>query len=171
MLKTVAAVLLAVPLFMMAVVAGTGCLLVDVRTDEGPRIVVPVPLLMARAALAFAPEEAVRVEVPELEEHHEMVLDVLEELRDAPDGVLVEVDDDADHVLIEKRGDYIEVFVHDGDDNVEVSVPIATVVESLESFDGERIDVSAVLKSLARASRTDLVHVRTAEEEIKISLW
>lgn len=171
MLKTAFALLLAIPLFLAGVVAGTGCLVVDVRTDGGPRIVVPVPLLLARAALAFAPGEAARVEVPELAEHHELALRVLDELRDAPDGVLVEVEDGTDHVWIEKRDDRIEIDVHGDDEEVSVSLPLEAAIRALESYDGEVLEISSVLAALARTARTDLVHVKTGDEEVRVWLW
>jgi len=57
LLKTAAVVLLSIPLLLLGLVASSGLVVVDVKTSDGPRIVVPVPLFLARAALGFAPEE------------------------------------------------------------------------------------------------------------------
>ena len=69
MLKTGAIVLLAIPLTLAGLVASSSCLIVDVKQKDGPRILIPVPLFVARAALGFAPDEAKWVEVPELTEY------------------------------------------------------------------------------------------------------
>ena len=78
MLKVAA--ILATPLVASGLFLGaTGVLLVDVREGgpDGMHIVVPVPLIVAQAALSFAPEEARMVllylpYVPSL--HEDMIL-------------------------------------------------------------------------------------------------
>jgi len=41
----------------------------------------------------------------------------------------------------------------------------------LASYDGDRLETSKILAALASTSRTNLVHVRTAEEEVKVWIW
>ena len=93
-----------------------------------------VPLVFARAALAFAPDEATHIEIPELNDYADVAEQIVDELLDATDGVLVEVHDGAEHVLNAKVGD------------------------------GERLETREVLEALSSISRTELVHVRTADE-------
>ena len=56
----VAAVL---PLAFVAIVASANYVVVDVTTD-GNHFVIPVPLVVARAAVALAPEEITRIPCP-----------------------------------------------------------------------------------------------------------
>jgi hypothetical protein len=174
-LKTAAVVLLSIPLLLLGLVASTGLVVVDVKTSDGPRIVVPVPLFLAHAALGFAPEEATEVEVPELGEYSEIAGRLVAEIRDCPDGILVEVDDGGDHVLIEKVGDEMVIDVSSSDDEeVSVRVPLAAAAEILESYDGGRLRVAGVLDALSSTSSlsgTDLVHVKSDREEVKIWVW
>jgi len=172
-LKTAAAVLLSIPLLLLGLVASTGLVVVDVKTSDGPRIVVPVPLFLARAALGFAPEEATKVEIPELSEYSEIASRLVAELSDCPDGILVEVDDGSDHVLIEKIGDEIAIEVSSDDEEVSVRIPLAAVAKVLESYDGDRLQVAGVLDALSSSSLsgTDLVHVKSENEEVKIWVW
>ena len=60
MLLKIGAALAAVPLAMVGGVAGTGVVGVDVKSNDGTRIVLPVPLLLAETAARFAPAHATR---------------------------------------------------------------------------------------------------------------
>jgi len=174
MLKTAAVVLLSIPLLLLGLVASSGLVVVDVKTSDGPRIVVPVPLFLARAALGFAPQEAREVEIPELGEYPEIASRLVAELRDCADGILVEVDDGDDHVLIEKVGDEIAIEVSSDDEEVSVRIPLAAASEILDSYDGSRLRVAGILDALSSSSSlsgTDLVHVRSENEEVKIWVW
>jgi hypothetical protein len=135
---------------------------------------VPVPLFLAHAALGFAPDEATEVEVPELGEYSDIAGRLVAELRDCPDGILVEVDDGGDHVLIEKVGDEIAIEVTSDREDVSVRIPLAAASEILESYDGRRLRVAGVLDALSSSSSlsgTDLVHVRSDDEEVRIWVW
>ena len=174
MLKTAAVGLLSIPLLLLGLVASSGLVVVDVKTSDGPRIVVPVPLFLARAALGFAPQEAREVEIPELGEYLEIASRLVAELRDCADGILVEVDDGDDHVLIEKVGDEIAIEVSSDDEEVSVRIPLAAASEILDSYDGSRLRVAGILDALSSSSSlsgTDLVHVRSENEEVKIWVW
>jgi hypothetical protein len=174
-LKSAAVVLLSIPLLLLGLVASSGLVVVDVKPEDGPRIVVPVPLFLAHAALGFAPQEAREVEVPEFGEYAEVASRLVSELRDCEDGVLVEVDDASDHVLIEKVGDEIAIEVTSDDEEVSVRIPLAAAAKVLESYDGGRLHVAGVLDALTSSSSflsgTDLVHVKSAEEEVKVWVW
>ena len=174
LLKTAAVVLLSIPLLLLGLVASSGLVVVDVKTSDGPRIVVPVPLFLAHAALGFAPQEAREVEIPELGEYPEIASRLVAELRDCADGILVEVDDGDDHVLIEKVGDEIAIEVSSDDEEVSVRIPLAAASEILDSYDGSRLRVAGILDALSSSSSlsgTDLVHVRSENEEVKIWVW
>lgn len=171
MLKTLAVVLLSIPILLTGLLLSSSCVVVDVKQADGSRIVVPVPLTLARAALALAPEEAAHIEVPELAEYSRLAVEILDELREAPDGVLVEVMDDDTHVLVEKVDEEIEIDVDGRDETVSVTVPIELALEILESCDGDGLETSRVLSALTSVSRRNLVHVRTEDEEVKVWVW
>ena len=173
-LKTAAVVLLSIPLLLFGLVAGTGLVVVDVKTEDGPRIVVPFPLLLARAALGFAPEAATRIEIPELSEYSDIASRLVAELRDCGDGVLVEVEDGTEHVLIEKVGDEIAIDVDSDREEVSVRIPLAAAAGILDGYEGGRLKVAEVLDALSSSgslSGTDLVHVPSDEEEVRIWVW
>ena len=171
MLKIAAIALLSVPLLLAGACLSSSCVVIDVRTSDGPRIIVPVPLFVARAALAFAPFEATHVEIPELDDYVDVAEQIIDELLDAPDGVLIEVHDGGEHVLIAKVGDEIEIDVDGEDEEVSLRFPLTMVAEILESYNGEELETRDVLKALSSVSRTKLVHVRTEDEEVKIYVW
>lgn len=171
MLKIAAVALLSVPLLLAGACLSTSFVVVDVRTSDGPRIIVPVPLFLARAALAFAPREATHVTIPELDDYIDVAEKVIDELLDAPDGVLVEVHDGGEHVLIAKVGDHIEIDVDGDDEEVSIRVPLSVVADILDSYNGEELEIRDVLDALSEVSHTKLVHVRTKDEEVKIYVW
>lgn len=171
MLKIAALVTLSVPIMLIGLLATSSCVIVDVQQADGPRILVPVPLALARAALTFAPEETRHVDIPELAEYSDVAGEIIDELLDAPDGVLVEVHDGNDHVLISKVGDEIEIDVDSDDEVVSIQLPLEAVAEILDSYDGDELETRKVLAALSSVSRTDLVHVRTEDEEVRIYVW
>lgn len=169
MLKTAVLVLASIPVVLAAMLLSSSCVVVDVKQADGPRIIVPVPLFVARAALAFAPPEAKHVSIPELAEYRDVAEQILSELLDALDGILVEVRDNGEHMLIEKVGDRLKI---DGDDEeVSVTVPITLVLDILDSYDGEELSSASVLAALSSVSRTELVHVKTKDEEVRVWIW
>jgi hypothetical protein len=104
-----------------AALAWSGVAVVSVVEDNGPRIVLPVPM----AAL-----EAVSV-VVDLGNHAEMRMEqwtpvarqLLESLEECPDVVLVEVVDHRDRVRVEKRGGSLLIRVEDGSTDVQITLP------------------------------------------------
>lgn len=171
MLKIAAIAVVSIPLLLVGALLSSTWVVVDVRPADGPRIIVPVPLGVAHAALAFAPDEARHVSVPELEDYADAAEEILEELRDGPDGVLVEVHDGADHVLITKIGDEIEISVHGNEEEVSITLPLSVAADVLDSYNGDEIETREVLAALKTVSRSELVHVRTEDEEVRISIW
>ncbi len=163
----VAAVL---PLAFVAIVASANYVVVDVTTD-GNHFVIPVPLVVARAAVALAPEEITRIPCPEFAEYQEVAERVLEELIIAPDGDFVSVQNGDETVLISKFGGDLEVTVHSQHEDVSVVVPLEAVEELISHYDGEAFDASDVVRALGEISNSDLVHIRTPDEEIKVWIW
>jgi len=164
--------LLAVPAIFVGLLLSADYAIVDVREGgpDGMRIIVPVPLALAKAGLMFAPSEAKYVQVPEIAEYMPYAEAVVEELRKARDGVLVEVQERDERVLVEKVGDNLEVHVKDGDEVVDVTVPFDAVLEVLRAYDGEGFDTRDLIRAIGRADG-GLVHVKTADEEVKVWVW
>ena len=167
------AAILALPLALVGTLASSSCLVVDVQEGgpDGMHLIIPVPLALAQAALAFVPEEHTRVPCPEAAEYIPVAQSIIEELTDIPDSELVRVEDDHEVVVISKVDGNLEVEVHGAHEEVSVSLPLAAVADILESFDGETIEASDAVAALRRVSGTDLVHVRNGDEEVKIWIW
>jgi hypothetical protein len=176
MLKLVAG-LAAVPVALLTAVAAPGVLVVDVREagPDGTHLVVPVPLVAARAALAFVPEERFQTDLGEHVGEHARELavarEVIEALADAEDGELVRVEERDETVVVEKRGDTLHVVVDDHGEHVEVNVPLDMALKALPDHAG-RISPQAILSSLSEARFSTIVEVRSRDgERVKVSLW
>jgi len=170
------AAVLAVPVALLATVASLGVVVVDVREGgpDGHRIIVPVPLVLAQAAVAVAPavaEKELRIPDNEVLEHIGLARSVVEAIAAAPDGELVRVEEPDQLVLVTKEGDALHVRVHgqDGED-VSVNVPMNVVRNALPADDG-RISALAVAGSLSSVRFTDLVEVHDGEDHVRVWVW
>jgi hypothetical protein len=170
-----AAAVLALPTLLIATAATqTSVLVVDVALEDGPRVVAPVPYVVARAGLALAPREMRRIQVPEFAEYVDDLRRVLEILEDAPDGVFVEIDGPSEHVRISKRTDAIRVTVVDGDQTrIELTLPLASLTSIHDAYDRETetLHTGALVRALRRAPRGSLLHVVDGETEVHIRAW
>ena len=170
------AVILGVPIAMLATVASLGVMVVDVREGgpDGHRVVVPVPLVLAQAALAVAPMVAgpdkLRVRAGEGLEHVGLAKEVLEALAAAPDGELVRVEEPKESVLITKEGRSLRVRVRSDRENVNVTVPLALALQALPDRDG-RIHTARLAGALAAVRFTDLVDVQDGKDHVRIYVW
>lgn len=174
MLLKLGAVLASIPLTMVGVVAGTGVVVVDVKTHDGPRIVVPMPLLLAETAVRLAPTHSAQNALNRIErvrQYLPVAEEVVAALAEAPDAELVRVDDGREHVRIAKVGDMLQIRVQSPDEKVSVNVPISLVQDALRQAHHGRLDPGDLVASLRRARMTDLVVVDDRDDHVKISVW
>ncbi len=170
------AVILGLPVALLATVASLGVVVVDVR-EGGPggnRIVVPVPLVFAQAALAvapaFAPADKLRIPDNEALEHMGLAREVLEALAAAPDGELVRVEERDEQVVIAKEGRTLRVRVSGPKENVSVNVPLHLVLEALPDEHGH-IRMAALAGALSAVRFTDLVDVQDGDDHVRVYVW
>jgi hypothetical protein len=168
------ALICATPFVLMGTLLGiTGVALVDVRegAPDGHHLTIPVPLLIAQAALTFAPDEAKYVECPQFARYQKVASTILEELAHAPDGVLVEVHDGGDSVLIQKEGDVLRINVDEASgETVECNLPLKSAIKAVQSYDGHGFPTKAAFWALRRAPHGTLVHVKDGEDEVTVRL-
>jgi hypothetical protein len=169
------AVILGAPLAMLATVASLGVVVVDVREGgpDGHRVVVPVPLVFAQAALALAPMAAPvdKLRVPdEALEHMGLAREVLEALAAAPDGELVRVEEREEQVVITKEGRFLKVHVTGKRENVSVNIPLQLALQALPGEDG-RLRTTALAAALGGVRFTDLVEVQDGDDHVRVWVW
>jgi len=169
------AVILGVPIALLATVASLGVVIVDVREGgpSGSHIVVPVPLVFAQAALALAPavapEEKLRIPDEALE-HMGLAREVLEALAAAPDGELVRVEERDELVVITKEGRSLRVHVTSDKENVSVNVPLHLALQALPDEHGH-IRTAALAGALSSVRFTDLVDVQDGKDHVRVYVW
>ncbi len=172
--RKLAAVAVVPALLLGGAAMNTSVLVVDVQTPDSPHLVLPVPMPLARAGLAFAPDEAKRVQAPELADHLPEAKKAVAVLREAPDGVFVGVRDGDEHVKITKEDDILRVHVIDGSrTTVDVRFPLAAAAEALEAYDVEEgsFATSDLVAALGSGPGGELVHVLDGEDEVSIRMW
>ena len=169
------AVILGAPIAMLATVASLGVVVVDVREGgpDGHRIVVPVPLVFAQAAVALAPmaapDNAMRVP-HEAAEHMGLAREVVEALAAAPDGEFVRVEERDEQVVITKEGRTLKVRVTGKNESVSVNVPLHLALAALPGSDG-RIRTTALAAALSGVRFTDLVDVKDGKDHVRVWVW
>jgi hypothetical protein len=174
MLLKIGAALAAVPLAMVGVVAGTGVVVVDVRPADGPRIVVPVPLLLAETAARLAPAHATEHAMRGLhraQRYLPVAEEVMAAIAEAPDAELVSVEDGPEHVRISKVGGVLQIRVDGRRERVAVNVPIDLVQDTLRKAHHGRLYPEDFVALLRQARMTDLVDVVDGDDHVKISVW
>ncbi|HXK11430.1 MAG TPA: hypothetical protein VMT70_17430 [Vicinamibacteria bacterium] len=170
------AIILGIPLALLATVASLGVVVVDVREGgpHGNRIVVPVPLVLAQAALAVAPAVApadkLRIPDRDLLEHVGLAREVIEALAAAPDGELVRVEQREETVVVAKEGRSLKVHVSGSRENVTVNVPLHLALQALPDEQGH-IRTLALAGALSAVRFTDLVDVQDGNDHVKVSVW
>jgi hypothetical protein len=169
------AVILGVPVALLATVASLGVVVVDVREGgpDGNRIIVPVPLVLAQAALAVAPAVAPadKLRIPdEALEHMGLAREVIEALAAAPDGELVRVEERDEQVVIAKEGRTLKVRVSGSKENVSVNVPLHLVLEALPDEHGH-VRTAALAGALSAVRFTDLVDVQDGKDHVRVWVW
>jgi hypothetical protein len=170
------AVILGVPIALLATIASLGVVVVDVREGgpNGNHIVVPVPLVFAQAALAIAPAVApadkLRIPHNEALEHIGLAREVVEALAAAPDGELVRVEERDELVVVAKEGHSLRVRVSGHDQNVSVNVPLHLALQALPDEQG-RIHTAALAGALSAVRFTDLVDVQDGNDHVRVYVW
>ena len=175
-ISTVPAVIMAAVAGLIAALLLMDWMVVDVQTPgpDGHHIKVPFPLLAARIATSFIPDEAMDdAEIPpEVKEHRETVLTALSTLVDAPDATLVKVEADDANVLIDKVGDDLRIAVDADDATVRCTVPLDGVLDALEHWDWETADPAMIFRVLGAASNGNLVTVEADDgTRVTINMW
>jgi hypothetical protein len=174
--STVGAVVLVGLAGTLATVMAMDWMVVDVRTPapDAMHMRIPMPLVAARVAAAFVPDEATRdVEVPpELRQQRELVLAALRSLADGPDTTLVSVVAPDARVEVTKKGDLLRVVVDADDANVHCAVPLHGVLEALDEWDWQTFDPDMVLDVLADAPMGEMVRVEADDgTRVVITMW
>ena len=108
----------------------TGVVVVEVHEKDpsGTNLFLPVPVVLAHAAIALAPEEELREVRAELGARKELVMAACEELSRCPDDtVLVEYKSQDEEVIVRKDGDTLKILADTADGTVRVRVPLSSV--------------------------------------------
>jgi hypothetical protein len=90
------------------------------------------------------------------------------ELEAVGDADFVEVQDGDTRVNISQRGDRVLIRVDEGDQSrVRMEMP-SEVVQALLGSEGERLNLRAAVRELARSGRQDILEVRDGETTVRV---
>lgn len=140
--------------------------------NEGWRIMVPAPVFLADMALRFGEVRAEQIDLPdEARELLPALGPIVEELDKAPDFEMVRVQEPGTEVSIRKVGQYFDISVIDGDDDVHVKVPLATLRAAARAAADGHLRIGELAGALHGVSRTKLVDVRQADQDVSVWIW
>lgn len=176
MLLKVGMVLAAVPMSMLALVAGTGVVVVEVQEKkaDGHHFAIPVPLLLAEGATAFVPEQDRRVHIGgDAQRFLPVAAEMVGALEQSPDGELIRVEERDQNIRIAKVGSNLEIHVTERGRGEEVSVvvPLAMAAEVLRAAHDGTLEAPAIVSALRRARLTTLAVVDNPNEHVRITVF
>lgn len=173
MLLKIGMVLAAVPLSLLALVAGTGVVVVDVREKgpDGHHIILPVPLVLAQVAASFVPEGKERLDLGEARRYLPVAEEMLKALAECPDGELVRVEERDQRVLVTKVGATLHVTVHEKDQDVDVTVPLAMAGTILHEAGHGSLRPRDLVAALRGARLTTVADVRDGDQHVRVTVW
>ncbi len=103
----------------------TGIAYVEIEDrNEGFRLSLPVPLILADAALAVVPDQDLTEAREELRDLEPLLRGLFVGLDEVPDATFVDVESASEHVRVAKEDGDIIVDVESPNESVYVSVPI-----------------------------------------------
>lgn len=155
------------------VVAGPTFAVVDVRQGgPGPdRILVPVPLLLARAALAVLPEQSLGRPDPELARLQPALGRLLAELRRSPDGELIRIEERGRTVTVRKIADELRVHVSGPGEVVRVVAPLKAAAAILRHSGEGRWGTHDLGAALGELPRGEVAYVRDRNQAVSVRIW
>lgn len=163
--------ILVLSLLLIGYVVQAGIAVVQVKTPD-TRIWVPVPVALGHLAGSLL-DMPLKMEedFQEVWQHREAAAEILRHIPGLPDAELVQVDNGQEHVRIFKRGDALFIQVDTPREKVNVRLPVQTVERMVEVLQNPGASVGDLFACLEWQSSGDLVHVKTENEEVRISLW
>ena len=146
---------------------------IHVRVQERgeDKVEINLPLRLVDVAIEANDTEQFAADFHLGEKHGVSVEDLRrtwEELRDAGDVEFVNVRDGDERVRVYRRGDRVHVDVdEDGKEKVRIELP-APVVDALLSGQGERLDLAAAARELARSQSGEIVRIDDVESRGRV---
>lgn len=172
MLLKIAAVTASIPVLFTAGLASMDWMVVDVKEGgpSGHRIVLPVPMALARAAVSLAPQPQVAGAPAELREAAPAAQAALAALAEAPDFELVRVEQRDQVVSIRKEGEKLRIEVDSDRERVRVNVPLGAARTVLDGAASGHVRTAALLDAISDAEG-DLVEVESGQDHVRIWMW
>ena len=146
----------------------------DIHADVPLHVKVPFPLMIAKIATGFIPDEAFEdAQIPpEARAQKELVVETIRALLDSPDAEFVKVRTEEANVDIYKEGDTLRIAVDAEDAVVRCNVPIDGILKALEDWDWETVDPQMVFDILHAAENGALVTVAPEDGvRVAVKMW
>lgn len=150
---------------------------IHIRVEEEgtEKVSLNLPLPLIDVALRNSSSHGFAEEIRLKKEEHDVSVEdlrrVWRQVRDAGEAELVNMREGDDHVRVYKRGDRVHVDVEeDGEETVRIELP-AAIVDALLGGEGERLDLSAAARELAKVGEGDIVRIDDRNEKTRVRVW
>ena len=156
---------------LVAALSMTWVIVSVVIPEEGLRLWIPAPIVLAHGAAVLIDPPGFQNRIPVEPEHVRVAAAVLRELEAADDAELVRVESGDETVVVRKEGDRLKVEVDTRNERVRVSAPILEVREFLEDCDDGHIEPMRIFR-LARSLPTGpLVEFSEPGTDVSVRVW
>ncbi|MEX2529946.1 MAG: hypothetical protein WD960_04165 [Gemmatimonadota bacterium] len=89
-------------------------------------------------------------------------------LRDAGDTELMEIEDGDTHVRVSRLNDRVLVRVEEGGETTVRFETPSSVIDALLGTEGDRLDIRAAIRELARTGEQDVLDIRDGDTRVRI---
>ena len=164
--------LVGVPLALLAL---PGVVTVEWRPggDEGQRVVLPVPVVLAQIALPFVPREARHLgSAPEFEPWLPLAEGLSRALQAHPDVVLATVNGSRERVRVHKKGLDLRVdFEGSCGDQVHCRLPLRSAERLLVACRDGSLSTSELGRTLWSLPAGEYVRLDVGGEQVRVGIW
>ena len=158
-------------LLAVSYVIEAGIAIVHIKTPDA-RLWFPVPVALGHLAgkMVDIPLK-MEPDFQEIWQYREAAIEILRQLPGLPDADFVEVSKAQEHVRIFKRADSLYVQVDNPNEKVSIRLPIHTVERLIVALENPNPNLGDLVACLEWQPSGDLVHIKTENEEVRISIW
>lgn len=172
MLRTLLKVVGVLAAIVLIVALSLTWVVVRVAQADGPTFIVPAPAILGQVVLSLTPAKDKEIDIDfDLAAYRQPGLEMIRELRLAPDAELVRVDQADQTVVVSKQGDQIRIEFDGDDESVRVNAPLAALEAFLEAYDDNGMRLTQLAGMIKHFDSGKAVEVRTADADVDVWVW
>jgi hypothetical protein len=139
--------------------------------EDGLRLWIPAPIVLAQGAVALVGPPGLRDKIPLEPEHARIAAALLAELERTDDAELVRVESGEETVVVRKEGGLLRIEVDNPSERVRIHAPIREVREFLEECRDSPIEPSRIFRLARSLPSGPLVEYSEPGTNVSVRVW